>query len=299
MNILKLNLILLCSIFLQACQLNSPVKISVQGHRGDRGNWPENTLKAFKSAIDKGVDVIELDIVINRYDEIIVSHEPYMHSDYVLLPNGQPIHPNLHSNYNIYNMKLDSVQMYDTGSKFYSAFPKQIKIPSYKPGLGEVFEYLKEEFGTSVFQNVAFNIELKSNPKEYGKFQHYPDKMVSVFLTFMKDYPLVKYTLQSFDIQILEYAKAKKPDLTISYLVSKGSFKENLMKLSFLPDIYSPNYKLLTHASEVRNIQEYGLKVIPWTVNDVEDIQYIINLGVDEIISDYPELALSIIKASN
>lgn len=283
---------ILCFLILQACPTNQPVKFSVQGHRGDRGNWPENSLYAFKSAIEKGVDVIELDVVINKFNDIIVSHEPFMHSDYVLQPNGQPIHPKQQKNYNIYHMTLDSVQKYNTGSKYYAAFPNQIKISSYKPSLKEVFKFIKKEFDEDIFNKIAFNIELKSDPENYDKFQPQPEKMVSVFLKLMEEYPWVQYSLQSFDVKILEHTKKLKPEVVISYLVSKGSFDDNINKLNFTPDIYSPYYKLLTTTVEVKNIQNHGLKVIPWTVNDITDIRHMISLKVDGIISDYPERIL-------
>lgn len=294
MKRIKLTLVLTSIITMNACQSNKPYSVSVQGHRGDRGNWPENTLEAFKSAVDKGVDVLELDIVINKYGDIIVSHEPYMHSDYVLLPNGEPINPNNQRSLNIYNMSLDSIQAFDAGTKFHSAFPNQIKTPTYKPSLREVFLFLENEYGKEIFASIAFNIELKSNPKEYGKYQPYPENMTAIFFKFMAKYKYVEYILQSFDINILENAKIKKPNLPISYLVSQGSLLDNLKKLTFKPDIYSPNFKLLTSEFKVKEIQNHSIKVIPWTVNEEYDIKQLINWGVDGIISDYPERVLKL-----
>lgn len=285
---------MLCIITLHACQVKNSRSVSVQGHRGDRGNWPENTLEAFKSAVDKGVDVLELDVVINKYDEVIVSHEPFMHSDYVLLPKGEAIKPENQRSWNIYHMRLDSIQTFDTGSKIHKGFPNQRKLPTYKPSLEEVFLFLEKEYGKEIFSRIAFNIELKSNPKEYGKYQAYPENMTAVFFKFMAKYKYVEYILQSFDINILENAKIKKPNLPISYLVSQGSLLDNLKKLTFKPDIYSPNFKLLTSELEVKEIQNHSIKVIPWTVNEEYDIKQLINWGVDGIISDYPERVLKL-----
>lgn len=294
MRSIKWSLSILCVVMLQACQTNKSSNVAVQGHRGDRGNWPENSLEAFKSAVDKGVDVLELDIVINKYGDIIVSHEPFMHSEYVLLPNGESIEPENQRSWNIYNMSLESIQAFDTGTKFHKGFPKQVKIPTYKPSLEEVFVFLENEYGRKIFTSIAFNIEVKSNPKDYGKYQPYPENMVGVFLELMDKHKYVRYNLQSFDVNILENAKLKNPSLPISYLVSEGSFEDNLKELSFKPDIYSPNFKLLTTKLDVKNIQMYGVEVIPWTVNEEYDIKQLINWGVDGIISDYPERILKL-----
>lgn len=294
MKIIKVTLILTGIITMNACQSNKPYTVSVQGHRGDRGNWPENTLEAFKSAVNKGVDVLELDIVINKLGDIIVSHEPYMHSDYVLLPNGESINPNNQRSWNIYNMSLDSIKAFDSGTKFHSAFPNQIKTPTYKPSLKEVFLFFENEYGKEIFASIAFNVELKSNPKEYDIYQPYPENMVDIFFNFMAKHKYVEYNLQSFDTNILENAKIKNPNLLISYLVSQGSMLDNLKKLTFKPDIYSPNFKLLTSEFDVKEIQNHGIKVIPWTVNEVYDIKQLINWGVDGIISDYPERVIDL-----
>lgn len=294
MKNIKWCLSIISVVILLACQTNKSASVAVQGHRGDRGNWPENSLEAFKSAVDKGVDVLELDVVINKYGDIIVSHEPFMHSEYVLLPNGESIEPENQRSWNIYNMRLESIQAFDTGTKFHKDFPEQNKISTYKPSLEEVFLFLENEYGRRIFTSISFNIELKSTPEDYGRYQPYPENMVGVFLELMDKHKYVRYSLQSFDVNILENVKLKNPSLPISYLVSEGSFEGNLKKLSFMPDIYSPNFKLLTTKLDVKNIQMYGVEVIPWTVNEEYDIQQLINWEVDGIISDYPERVLKL-----
>lgn len=294
MKNIKWCLSIISVVILLACQTNKSASVAVQGHRGDRGNWPENSLEAFKSAVDKGVDVLELDVVVNKYGDVIVSHEPFMHSKYVLLPNGESIEPENQRSWNIYNMRLESIQTFDTGTKFHKDFPKQNKISTYKPSLEEVFLFLENEYGRKIFTSISFNIELKSTPEDYGRYQPYPENMVGVFLELMDSHKYVRYNLQSFDVNILENVKLKNPSLPISYLVSDGSFESNLKKLNFMPDIYSPNFKLLMNELDVKNIQMHGVEVIPWTVNEEYDIQQLINWEVDGIISDYPERVLKL-----
>src|SRR5687768_9204987 len=85
------------AVVLMACQCatksTTPQKhtVEVQGHRGDRGNFPENTIPAFLSAVKKGVAVIELDVVISKDQKVVVSHETFMSAQYMSDPAGNPI----------------------------------------------------------------------------------------------------------------------------------------------------------------------------------------------------------------
>mgnify|MGYP006155051731 CR=1 FL=1 len=81
------------ALFLSCKSISSKQQnaIQVQAHRGDRGYFPENTLPAFYSAIDKGADVIELDLVISKDKKVVVSHDAYMSSVFMKKPNGAEI----------------------------------------------------------------------------------------------------------------------------------------------------------------------------------------------------------------
>lgn len=89
----------------------------VQGHRGDRGNFPENTIPAFLSAVKKGADVIELDVVISKDQKVVVSHETFMSSQYMLDLEGKPITKEKEKSYNLYEMTYDSIKKFDSGSR--------------------------------------------------------------------------------------------------------------------------------------------------------------------------------------
>ena len=66
-------------------------KVDMQGHRGARGLVPENTVPAFLRALVEGVTTLEMDVVISKDGQVVVSHEPYMSSSICSKPNGEPV----------------------------------------------------------------------------------------------------------------------------------------------------------------------------------------------------------------
>ncbi|MAW94228.1 MAG: glycerophosphodiester phosphodiesterase [Leeuwenhoekiella sp.] len=267
---------------------NKP-QIQVQGHRGERGNLPENSIPAFLGALRKGVDVLELDVVISKDKQVVVSHEPVMLPLYMLTPEGDSIPKEDEKKYNLYQMDYAEIKQFDGGSKGNTRFPQQQKIKTYKPLLSEVFDTVAATIKAENLKPVKFNIEIKSVPEEYGFYQPEPREFVDLVMQVIQESKAENLVnIQSFDPQILEVMHNQYPDIELAYLVEDGKFRDNLDILSFKPQIYSPYFKQLDSA-EVNKIHEAGLKVIPWTVNEPEDIDAIIALNVDGIITDYPE----------
>lgn len=271
--------------------------IQIQGHRGERGNLPENTLEAFISAVDKGVDVIEMDVVISQDNQVVVSHEPFMSSLYVSDPSGDPITHKKERTYNLYQMPYSQIKQFDTGSRGNKKFPEQQKIKTFKPLLSEVIDQVEKHIKKNKLPDVKYNIEIKSVREAYGVSQPYPDFFVELVMTVIQDQMLENKTIiQSFDTNVLEIMHKKYSQITLAYLVEEGTFKDNLNHITFIPEIYSPNFKLLENRSDVQQIQDKNIRVIPWTVNKIVDIQKIISLGVDGIITDYPERVIKELK---
>lgn len=268
-------------------------KVEVQGHRGERGHSPENTIIGFKNAILKGVDVIELDVVISKDKKVVVSHEPYMSSLYVLTPQGDSISKAEEKQYNLYQMTYDSIKTFEVGLKGNIKFPEQKRIKAYKPLLSEVIDSIEAFVSAYKLTPVGYNIEIKSVPSQYEVYQPKPGVMVDLVMQVLNTKTIAgKWNIQSFDPAILNEMHEKYPDVTLAYLVSKGNFKENLKLLNFRPHIYSPNYKLIKAKAIVDTIKAKNMKLIPWTVNDSIAISEQIHFGVDGIITDYPERVL-------
>lgn len=143
------------------------------------------------------------------------------------------------------------------------------------------------------YRQPRYNIEIKSDPKGYNIYNPEPKEFVAKVLSDINRLGMAnRVTLQSFDVNVLEELHKISPrEFYISYLVEKGkNLKKNLQKLSFMPEIYSPDYKTLTETM-IKQAHALGIKVIPWTVNTKEEIEQLISWGVDGIITDYPDLA--------
>ncbi|MBZ9728668.1 glycerophosphodiester phosphodiesterase [Salegentibacter sp. JZCK2] len=272
------------------------VTIQVQGHRGDRGNFPENSIPAFISAVKKGADVIELDVVISKDKKVVVSHEPFMHSLYVLTPSGDTISEENQEKFNLYQMTYDSIRKFDVGSKGNRLFPEQQKQKTYKPLLAEAIDSVENFIQNNKMDEVTYNIELKSSENKYGAYQPEPKEFVELALQVIQGKNLEnKMNLQSFDVNILNEVHQSYPEVEIAYLVYTEGIQKNLDLLSFSPEIYSPHYALVKDTAFVDSIKSRDMQLIPWTVNEEKDIKKMIELEVDAIITDYPERVLQLL----
>ncbi|WP_347049240.1 glycerophosphodiester phosphodiesterase family protein [Flavobacterium olei] len=281
----------ICSCGIQKT-VTSKSKTEVQGHRGDRGNFPENSIPAFISAIKKGVDVLELDVVISKDQKVVVSHEPFMSSQYMLDLDGKPVSKEKQKSYNLYEMTYDSIRKFDSGSRGNTAFPQQQRQKTYKPLLSEIMDNVEQYIAKNNLRPVRYNIEIKSEKLEYGKSQPQPEAFVKMVMQIIKEKRMEeKINIQSFDPVVLNVMHKEYPKIKIAYLVGEGAVSKNLSQLDFKPEIYSPNYKLLNKEA-VNSLRSMQIKVIPWTVNDEQDIDAMFKLKVDGIITDYPERVL-------
>ena len=285
----------LSAVVLTACQCATKSTtaqkhiVAVQGHRGDRGNFPENTIPAFLSAVKKGVAVIELDVVISKDQKVVVSHETFMSAQYMSDPAGNPISKEKEHSYNLYEMTYDSIKRFDSGSRGNAGFASQQKIKTYKPLLSEVIDSVEKYIKVNRLKPVRYNIEIKSEKADYGKRQPQPEVFSAMVMKIITDKGIEKkMNIQSFDPKLLNVLHKKYPKPVIAFLVGEGTLTENLAKLDFIPEIYSPNYKLLDK-EQVDALRTLKMKIIPWTVNDDAAIDRMIALQVDGIITDYPE----------
>lgn len=286
------------AVVLTACQCatksTTPQKhiVEVQGHRGDRGNFPENTIPAFLSAVKKGVAVIELDVVISKDQKVVVSHETFMSAQYMSDYDGNPISKEKEHSYNLYEMTYDSIKKFDSGSRGNAGFPSQQKIKTYKPLLSEVIDSVEQYIKINNLKPIRYNIEIKSEKADYGIRQPQPDVFSAMVMKIIQDKGIEKrMNIQSFDPELLNVLHKKYSKTIIAFLVGEGNLTENLAKLDFVPQIYSPNYKLLDK-KQVGALRTLKMKIIPWTVNEDADIDRILALHVDGIITDYPEIVL-------
>ncbi|MFC4721543.1 glycerophosphodiester phosphodiesterase [Geojedonia litorea] len=276
--------------FMALTNCNSNPQIDVQGHRGFRGLFPENSIVGFKKALDIGVQTLEMDVVISKDNKVVVSHDPFMNHEIALDPYGDTISKEKELSFNLYKMTYDSIKQYDCGSKPHLRFPKQQKIRVHKPLLDEVIAMAEKESKGTTF----YNIEIKSLPEWDTIYTPKVDTFVDLVLELIVSRGISeRTTLQSFDVRTLEVVKKKFPEIQTALLVDEFEvIADKMNNLSFKPEIISPYFKLL-NANTVKDLQSKGFKVIPWTVNKEDDIELIISYKVDGIISDYPDIVLN------
>ncbi len=264
-----------------------------QGHRGCRGLMPENTIPAMLHAIGLGVTTLEMDIVFTKDSVAILSHEPFFNHDITTKPDGSFIEEKDEKNYNIYNMAFAETQQYDVGLKPHPRFPQQKKIAVHKPSLQSVFDAVKEDMKTRRRPFPLYNIETKTMPGTDNIYHPAPAVFVERLMKVIKENNMEEWvTIQSFDLRTLQYLHANYPAIPTALLIEdfdKRPLQEQLKQLGFTPAIYSPHYSLVNEKL-LQQCHQQNIKVIPWTVNEKDKINELKTLGVDGIISDYPNL---------
>jgi glycerophosphoryl diester phosphodiesterase len=274
---------------LLALLTQSALAVDWQGHRGSRGLYPENTIGAMEEALKYPVTTLEFDVVISKDNKIIVSHEPWMSDEICLDPKGKPVKGR---DNNIYKLTYDEIAKFDCGSKPHPRFPQQQKISVGKPTLEKLLETTEPLLKSLHRANIGYNIEIKSLPEdEKDGFQ--PDVKTfsdSVVRTLKGLLPESKFTIQSFDWRVLKYIHTTYPDVRlVALLEGPINVAEILKNLGFKPYVFSPYFKDLKQ-EHVDEFHKQGVKVVVWTVNDVADMEVLLKMKVDGIITDYPNL---------
>lgn len=273
---------ILCAIFFIS---TAAASFDWQGHRGARGLYPENTIGAMREALAyPNITTLELDVIIAKDGEVVVSHEPWLAEEICLGLDGKPVKE---KSVNLYKLTSAEIAQFDCGSKPHPRFPQQKKLKATKPLLKDLLSEINK-----THPKIPFNIEIKSLPEdEKAGFQPnvkvFTDKVIA---TIKGVVDLSRVHIQSFDWRVLKYLKATYPEVKTVALTEdeKFSAKSVLKELGFIPTVFSPYFKNLTK-SLVDEFQRSGMKVIPWTVNEVTDMRQIISMGVDGIITDYPD----------
>jgi len=272
-------------------------KIDVQGHRGCRGLMPENTIPAFLHALSLGVTTLELDVVVTADSLVIVSHEPWFSHEFSLLSGGEPVKEENEKNYNIFKMDYNKTQSFDVGTINHPRFPGQEKMNVTKPLLADVIESAINYAEKNNLPKPKFNIEIKSAPEWDSIFIPSTEIYVPLVVnTILQQLTTDNFNLQSFDFRVLQYLSKNYPTIELAVLIEDQRTPEEIIEqLGFMPQIYSCNYTLVN-----KELKEFcdknNLKLIPWTVNDINAMERLIEMEVDGIITDYPNIALSLIN---
>jgi glycerophosphoryl diester phosphodiesterase len=284
------GILILSCLFTAACF--GQTKFDTQAHRGGRGLMPENTIPAMLDAIDRGVTTLEMDLQLTRDGQVVVSHDPTFNANFVTTPEGDTLTSAAAKKIVLHQLSYDSIAKYDVGLKFNHEFPRQKKVSAVKPLLSVLLDST-EAYAKAKGRTIHYNIEIKS--RSAGDGIYYPDLagFVDAAMQVIRRKGMAdKVVIQSFDTRALQLLHSKYPQYALSYLIDakeKRSPNQLIDALGFKPAILSPNSALVT-PEMINNCHQQKLKVIPWTVNDLEEIRKLKKMGVDGIITDYPDL---------
>lgn len=289
--------IFIVTFLIAACTTEESFRtFDLQGHRGARGLLPENTIPSFLIAIDHGVDTIEFDLVVTQDRQILISHEPWFHHHISTKPDGTPITEEEQLEYNIFKMTYEETQEFDVGIRGHVNYPNQEPMEVTKPLMRDAIraiEAYSEEIG---HPPVWYNIETKSNPNQYGEFYPYPDEYAELLYEELKilhqEFDLFdRINIQSFDPATLIEFRKLNDQIAQAILVSTDEpIQTYLDRLGYTPEIWSPNFRYVT-PEIVEEAHDRGMQVIPWTINTVDEMKRQLEMGVDGIITDYPDSA--------
>lgn len=293
----KNTVILFISFLFAACSSSKNMSSSIknfpafykEGHRGTRGLMPENTIPAMTRGIEEGANMIEVDIYLTKDNKVLVSHDPYPNISHTLYDDGKEIDKEDAKKYIWHQMNYADIRKFDVGSKPYPAFPSQQRIKTHMPLFDELIDSVEAYVKAKNLPKPVYNIELKTSPRyDTLRYNASPEAVVNAVMDIVKSRDIGnRCYIQSFDVRPLQYVRKQYPGVVIGYLTTGKDFKATMDLLGFTPEIYSPEFSLVTkdltdavHASKMR--------LVPWTVNDKEKMKSLIALGVDGIITDYP-----------
>ena len=294
-------------------------RIDLQGHRGARGLLPENTLPAFELAMGLGVTTLELDVVSTQDGVLVISHDPSLNPDLARDSQGRYLQS---PGPDIISLNWAQLQTYDVGqikpgSRYASFFPEQKTVDGTRiPRLQDLFDRVKA-MGNS---KVQFAIETKITPNQPAQTLD-PESFVRQLLKVINDNGMqARVQIQSFDWRTLQAVQRLAPGLPTVYLTAQLSNLDNIMAISGSDSPWTAGFQFKAHgtiprmiqaaggshwssfwreldAAKVKEAQALGLKVLAWTVNERKAMNDLLDMGVDGLITDRPDVAQEVLRA--
>ena len=292
--------------------------IDLQGHRGARGLLAENTLPSLALALQMGVTTLELDVVVTQDDVLVISHDPALNPDITRDAQGRFLSS---KGPDIRRLTFEQLQSYDVGrinptSRYSQTFSAQkgqdgVRIPRLK----DLFDLIQAQGNTQV----KFAIETKITPQRPDQTPD-PERFVQLLLQDIKDHGMSdRVQILSFDWRTLQAVQKTAPGMPTVYLTAQLAALDNLGIKSGQPSAWTAGFQHAQHGSvpkmikaaggthwssfwreldapKVREAQSLGLKVLAWTVNDRETMGQMLDLGVDGLVTDRPDIAIELLK---
>lgn len=300
-------------------------RFDLQAHRGGMGLTVESTLAGFGRALDIGVSTLELDVQITEDGHAVVTHDrdpgPRVCTDTEPAFPGDPEYPYVPGVRYVKDLTLAQVLTLDCGSVTKAEYPGQQAVPGARMlQLSEVFELVHERRAHQVMLNIETKVEAGAPDQTAPR-----EQFVQVVAREVREAGLLdQVTVQSFDWGALMRMREVQPELPIVALTNGQQFLQagrpgaspwlggldiddfggDLVAAadSFGADALSPvhgdpqngtvgdpGYRPYTTRAVVEDAHAVGMRVIPWTVDDVPTMQSLVDIGVDGIITDHPD----------
>ena len=289
--------------------LHAAQAFDLQGHRGARGLAPENTIAGFAKALAIGVHTLETDIAISRDGVLLISHDPSLNPDITRGPDGQflaargPV---------IFHTPWAELQRYDVGrlrpgTRYAGQYPDQQPVDGARlPALAELFALVKRAGDPKL----RLALETKINPLAPDDTAA-PEPFARALVAAVRDAGLATRTsILSFDWRTLQTIQREAPEIPTVYLTARQRWLDNVGSGPATP--WTAGLALADHgsvpkmiraaggkvwssfhgdldAAQVKEAQALGLQVLAWTVNEPAQIEAMLDLGVDGIVSDRPD----------
>ncbi|MGH7775005.1 MAG: glycerophosphodiester phosphodiesterase [Candidatus Binatia bacterium] len=226
-------------------------------HRGSSGSYPENTRVAFEKAIDAGVDMVEMDCQLSKDGHVVVIHDERLHRTARVrgLVKGKT---------------LKQLKQLDVGAWFKKSFK------------GESILTLEEAMQI-VAPKVELNLDIKSVP-------HGPLGIELKILFILSYYRYHQRSIvSSFDYRSLGRVRELAPQARIGIIYAKG-IKDDPLQVAWKVRAYSLHLEKNSVTPDlIQQARGLGVKIFVWTINEVREMEKYLSLGVDGIISDFPE----------
>jgi glycerophosphoryl diester phosphodiesterase len=301
------------------CASLGAAALDLQGHRGARGLAPENTLRAFEVALQHGVTTLELDIAITRDGVLVIHHDLALNPAIARDAQGrwlpQPSAP-------IHTMSFEELQRYDVGRlqpghRYSANYPDQVPADGTRvPRLSDLFDLVKR----GGHDQVRFAIETKIDPRR-PEATLAPEPFAKAVVDEIRKAGMAERSqILSFDWRALQVVQRIAPEIPTVYLSAQQSWLDNIGASAPEPSPWTAGFKYADHrsvprmvkaaggklwsvfhgdldAAKVREAQALGLKVLVWTVNDAPTMERLLDLGVDGLITDRPDVARKVLAA--
>jgi glycerophosphoryl diester phosphodiesterase len=293
--------------------------LDLQGHRGARGLWPENTLAGFTRTIELGVSAMELDCAVTRDGVVVVTHDPHLNPDCTRDAQGHFLES---AGPAIYALTYAQLQTYDVGrlrpgSAYAARFPQQQPMDGERiPRLADVLTLVRARGGA----RVRIAIEVKTFP-EQPELTPAPEPFVqAVRLDVERTRAAALIAVLAFDWRVLSVARQLMPQIGTVALTEQQPAEDTVRLGSSTPSpwlggldpadfggsiarlvkatgagTWGPNY-LDLDASRVEQAHALGLRVVPYTVNEPSDMEQMLAINVDGMISDRPDVLRALLE---